>query len=867
MLNEEILIEVIDDKKKRRRRRGKRGRRGRRGKTGFQGPPGATGPAGPAGPAGLEVLTNQTYYVDAQYGDDGTGEPFNRNKPYQTITAAMNAAVTSGLNSTIHVWPGTYTDANLGVTDGNNIDYFFEEGVILTPDDFLFPDISYLVVRGNAVIVGGEGLTNQFMLCTIDEVRTLVFECKSITWNASNVFLVTAGPSSEPLSIKIWDRIESTTTLGELTDNNMSAMSFGCGGNGATFSCPYIIKTNGSVFRMTDGLVTNPGNDSGWKVDVGHIELVSSIAFLSVGNTPIHANVGELHTSTNFGGYQLAIIYTSSTTSYVDVEIGNVYIDSAGDPITFISNTGKVYYRGRTFTIADHGIDEDTTLINVLDANQYTSVEIDRVVCFNERFILNDVGESRLVFGDVIYNTTGNVTIFQYASGDNYLEIRNRIVTGQFARILYCYGGNPTVRINIIESTGQSTYLFNFTIQDLDINVDMKINAIITSDVAGILTQHGVGDAGYINGTIDIGYFSSSQRLLDLQDASARLVFNGVYWRNNNGAGGGDYVMAITTSPTNATNYTFNVGVMECSATSTAIYAAGGNYIANFNVGRVLTSNGNGVSVAGTGTSNFNIGYMSSSVYCMDIAGASGSVVTYNVNYMTSQATALYVHGESTITGRIAILSSATGIEMDNIGTSIVTNYIGMMSTYIYGIRHISSVTTAISIYNIDYAFCGGDGSPFYVGLSPSNITLNMRMLLCSGDAFTLLDEQIIFDANIQYLTANNALLSDSETNVRFNADYGVITTRVAEIGGLNPIDVIVSGHYQVTACPTSMIHISAGDGATVRGIYYSVDNTKLFITGTAQVRYYNVFSNVAVDAGITAMIAGSVPLINANVK
>ena len=53
------------------------------------------------------------YYVDAQYGNDGTGQPENRQLPYQTISAALTAAYDADLPSTIHVWPDIYTDTGL----------------------------------------------------------------------------------------------------------------------------------------------------------------------------------------------------------------------------------------------------------------------------------------------------------------------------------------------------------------------------------------------------------------------------------------------------------------------------------------------------------------------------------------------------------------------------------------------------------------------------------------------------------------------------------------------------------------------------------------------------------------------------------
>lgn len=55
-------------------------------------------------------------YVDASYGNDGTGAKYSQFKPYATITAAQTAAVSG---DTIVVYPGTYSETNLGKTGVN----------------------------------------------------------------------------------------------------------------------------------------------------------------------------------------------------------------------------------------------------------------------------------------------------------------------------------------------------------------------------------------------------------------------------------------------------------------------------------------------------------------------------------------------------------------------------------------------------------------------------------------------------------------------------------------------------------------------------------------------------------------------------
>ena len=77
-------------------------------------------------PGGGSVTIPATnYYIDVNFGNDGTALPNRFDLPYKTITAANNAAVAP---ATIHIRPGTYTESIDVKTD---VEFYFEPGCIL----------------------------------------------------------------------------------------------------------------------------------------------------------------------------------------------------------------------------------------------------------------------------------------------------------------------------------------------------------------------------------------------------------------------------------------------------------------------------------------------------------------------------------------------------------------------------------------------------------------------------------------------------------------------------------------------------------------------------------------------------------------
>lgn len=149
----------------------------------FTGPTGASGPTGESftGPTGTtEVPVNQTIFVDPQYGNDITGSREDLMLPFQTITAALNAAIQGDL---IQVRNGQYNEGNLILK--NQVNFFFEEGSQITfvgtnPGDSVFVgslaslDVD---VEGYLNVV----TQNACVLNLTSSVAEIVFECENLT--------------------------------------------------------------------------------------------------------------------------------------------------------------------------------------------------------------------------------------------------------------------------------------------------------------------------------------------------------------------------------------------------------------------------------------------------------------------------------------------------------------------------------------------------------------------------------------------------------------------------------------------------------------------------------------------------------------
>jgi hypothetical protein len=92
-----------------------------------------------------QINISQTVFVDANFGDDGTGLPYRFDKPFASIEAAVLAATTGDV---VYIRPGVYKVFSNILTDGVN--FYAEEGVNIQ---------SFATLFNGDTTIGGTTLT------------------------------------------------------------------------------------------------------------------------------------------------------------------------------------------------------------------------------------------------------------------------------------------------------------------------------------------------------------------------------------------------------------------------------------------------------------------------------------------------------------------------------------------------------------------------------------------------------------------------------------------------------------------------------------------------------------------------------------
>lgn len=121
---------------------------------------------------------NLTYFVDATYGNDATGEQDNPTKPFRTIAAPSAIAIPG---SVIYVRPGTYSAGIIQLRQG--VAWYFEEGVVLVDTQF----------QGNAssAIVGYATFNSSIPVLDYTGTGGVLFEIDGVNYSGPDyAFLI-----------------------------------------------------------------------------------------------------------------------------------------------------------------------------------------------------------------------------------------------------------------------------------------------------------------------------------------------------------------------------------------------------------------------------------------------------------------------------------------------------------------------------------------------------------------------------------------------------------------------------------------------------------------------------------------------------
>jgi hypothetical protein len=170
--------------------RGEKGNKGDRGERGEKGERGESGERGEKGEPGFSSLISSTIFVDVN-GNDETGEKYNPNKPFKTLSCAEEKALPG---ECITVGPGKYESSLLKKC---GIIWNFLLGSIVTRKS----DNSSLFFIDSDIVIASKGIfdANGGTLLTIPEnstgLVTLEIEqiINSIVDNNSPLFLVSGG--------------------------------------------------------------------------------------------------------------------------------------------------------------------------------------------------------------------------------------------------------------------------------------------------------------------------------------------------------------------------------------------------------------------------------------------------------------------------------------------------------------------------------------------------------------------------------------------------------------------------------------------------------------------------------------------------
>lgn len=190
-------------------------------------------------------LPASDYYVDAAFGNDGTGLPNRLDRPYQTIQAAL-AAAPAGTPALIYVRRGQYSPPTL--TFKNLVDFYFEPGATIISGGFQDGGGSVTCkVTGSLVVNGFIGVLN------ITGGSTINFEFDHIT---TSFYAFSIAPTVTTANVTIkGNKINATPFAGF---NFMSTFRGLC--NVKLFVRDYIISNRRIFFVRNSGAAVFQGN-------------------------------------------------------------------------------------------------------------------------------------------------------------------------------------------------------------------------------------------------------------------------------------------------------------------------------------------------------------------------------------------------------------------------------------------------------------------------------------------------------------------------------------------------------------------------------------------------------------------------------
>jgi hypothetical protein len=417
---------------------GDTGATGPTGPSSLDGDTGATGPTGPSsldgdtgatGPTGPSFLVNNTNFVDTQFGNDATAQLNSPVFPYQTITAAINAAATVATSSNpwqIQIRPGTYNE-NISLQNYVNLLGVTSLSYLQTPPP------------------GGEVLING----TINDTAVTAGFPDITFLNFSNTNLPVATFTSSAL-ITITDCILSSTFTNTTPCNTVTIST-----TDVVFKRSHVIL---SVSSTSDYTATAIDLTGGAGSDMILDDCIVDVILDGVG-VPLITNVS----AENTGNLDDSTIISNDTTYSVG------FTNATGVP------TSATY---QTFSVSNASVTStnDTTELIVVPANMVTSIVTADPVNPSQSDVLNML--VNVVSDPTIISTLNNNG--NSAATGYFTNVRFRGYTGSVPTQTPSLSTNTYKQINCLtdlQLAGQALYNFtniatSYTVLEIDAVID-----------------------------------------------------------------------------------------------------------------------------------------------------------------------------------------------------------------------------------------------------------------------------------------------------------------------------------------------------------------------------------------------------------
>ena len=347
-----------------------------------------------ASTATQQLFQNNTLFVDAQYGNNATGTRERRDLPYQTITAAYNAAQNG---DQIYIFPGAYNEsinATLQI-----LSFYLEDGVVWS-----FSNAPLLSISGGlSYAIDGHGslstsLVNGSIISVVSGFPYISFSANTINVvNSATAFNLGNGSADIKVS-----RINSSGRILTAVNNNTPSTS--------------TIRLTADTIDSTSSLFALSGTDKiNFLLDVNNLRVVGNGGTNNVNcqqaSITINANSIDISTANPF--FNIVDTSVSPTTrSLVDFSINTSFL---------IVNSASFI---RASSIKNKAANSLFPRINVkfnnlvtTNSNNATLFELDRAELYltGNSAILNDV--TGYVVNAPIGGLFINIDVFYCVSG------------------------------------------------------------------------------------------------------------------------------------------------------------------------------------------------------------------------------------------------------------------------------------------------------------------------------------------------------------------------------------------------------------------------------------------------------------------